>query len=182
MLRLIPLVLLLAACDPGDAGIGADAGATDAGPIGQGSEARGPLVINEVSPKPSAGSDWIELYNRSEQALDLCDFFVTDSLDRLDHYLHLGGAPPPAVCTSQLLEAGAYLVIYADDDVELGLDHAPFKLGLADEAHVVSTEGEAIDSLVFLHASANEGLSLARVPDGEGLFWVSAPTMGDANQ
>jgi hypothetical protein len=179
--RLIPLAFLLAACDPGDGALGADAGASDGGPVGQGSEARGALVINEVSAKPSSGPDWIELHNRSEQAVELCDFFVTDSLDRLDHYHHLGGAPPPSTCTSQLLEAGAYLIIYADDDVLLGPDHAPFKLGLADEAHVVSTEGEAIDSLVFLHSREDEGLSLARVPDGEGLFWVSEPSLGDAN-
>ena len=179
--RLLPLALMLAACDPGDGALGADAGGLDAGPVGQGSEARGALVINEVAAKPSTGPDWIEIHNRSEQAIDLCGFFVTDSLDRLDHYHHLGGAPPPADCPTQLLDAGAYLVIYADDEVSLGPDHAPFKLGLADEAHIVSTQGEAIDSFVFLHARDDEGLSLARLPNGEGLFWVREPTLGESN-
>ncbi len=182
VVRHLPLLLLLAACDPGDGGMGADAGVGDAGPVGQGSEARGALVINEVSAKPTSGADWIELLNRSSDAVDLCDFFVTDSLDRLDHYHHLGGAPPPAECTSQLLEPGAYWIVYADDDVQLGPDHAPFKLGLADEAHVVSTRGEAIDSLVFLQAREDEGLTLARLPNGEGLFWVTEPSLGEANQ
>ncbi len=31
-----------------------------------------------------------------------------------------------------------------------GADHAPFKLGLADEAHVVSSTGLAHDSLLYL--------------------------------
>jgi len=181
MRLLLPTLLLLAACDPGDGVSGADAGASDAGNQGQGSEASSALVINEVAAKPAGGSDWLELYNRSSEPVDLCSFFVTDSLDRLDHYLHLGAAPPPADCPPTFLEGGAYLVIFADDDTAAGPDHAPFKLGLADQAHVVSIEGEAIDSLVFLQGTADEGLSLSRVPNGEGLFWPTIPTEGDAN-
>ncbi|MCP4443796.1 MAG: lamin tail domain-containing protein [Myxococcales bacterium] len=181
MLRLLPIALMLAACDPGDGGSAPDAGAYDAAPRGQGSEASGALIVNEVAAKPASGDDWLEILNRSNDPIDLCGFFVTDSLDRLDHYHHLGGAPPPAVCTPSYLGAGEYLLIYADDDVSAGPGHAPFKLGLADEAHVVSTEGEAVDSLVFLHARGDEGLSLARLPDGEGLFWASEPTQGGAN-
>lgn len=181
MLRLLPIALMLVACDPGDAAIGADGGLADAAIVGQGSEATGDLVINEVAAKPAAGADWLEVFNRSDAAVDLCDFFVTDSLDRLDHYHHLGGAPPPGECVEQLLGPGAYLVVYADDDTPAGPDHAPFKLGLADEAHVVSTRGEAVDSLVFLHARTDEGLSLARVPNGEGLFWVGEPSQGGEN-
>ncbi len=182
MYRVLVLAILLAACDPGNSGVGVDAGTLDAAPRGQGSEATAALIINEVAAKPASGSDWLELYNRSDSAVDLCEYFVTDSLSRLDHYLHLGAAPPPALCAPQFLAAGAYLVIYADDDALAGADHAPFKLGLADEAHLVSLRGEAIDSLVFLHARADEGLSLARVPNGEGLFWVSDSSEGRANQ
>ena len=173
---------MLIACDPGDGAVGPDAGVTDAAAEGQGSEATGPLIINEVSAKPASGSDWLEVFNRSDSPIDLCDYFVTDSLDRLDHYHHLGSAPPPAECSELLLGPGEYLVVYADDDVLAGPDHAPFKLGLADEAHVVSTEGAAIDSLVFLHSARDEGLSLARQPNGEGLFWLSEPSPGSANE
>lgn len=176
------MALALAACDPGDGAIGPDAGELDAAPLGQGSEATGALVINEIAAKPLSGSDWLELFNRSDSPLDLCNYFVTDSLDRLDHYHHLGGAPPPADCAPKLLEPGAYLLVFADDDAAAGPDHAPFKLGLADEAHVVSTSGEAVDSLVYLHARSDDGSSLARVPNGEGLFWVTEPSPGEANE
>ncbi len=180
MYHVLIMVFLVAGCDPGNTGMGVDAGSVDAA-MGQGSEATAALIINEVSAKPSSGADWLELYNRSSEAVNLCNYFVTDSLDRLDHYLHLAAAPPPQQCVPRLLPAGEYLVIYADDDVFAGIDHAPFKLGLADQAHVVSTRGQAIDSLIFLHARNDEGLSLARVPNGEGLFWVSDSSQGEAN-
>ncbi len=174
--------LALAGCDNQAPGAGPDGGADAAAEVGQGSTARGALVVNEVSAKPGSGlSDWLEIYNRSGDPIDLCNYFVTDSLDRLDHYFHLAGAPPPASCTPKLLDSGAYLVVYADDGLGADPDHAPFRLGLADEAHIVSIEGEAVDSLIFLHPSGASGLSLARQPNGEGLFWISEPSPGADN-
>jgi hypothetical protein len=153
------------------------------GPVTQGSEARGELVINEVAPRPLSGEDWIELYNRSDSALDLCDYFVTDSLDRLDHYLPLGGVAPPDSCEPRMLGAGEYLIVWADDEVTAGIDHAPFHLGVADEAHVVHRTGAAVDSLLYLYRSwgADAGSSLARVPNGEGVFYFATPSAGAPN-
>ncbi len=183
MLRLAMIAALtLAACEGTGPGMGPDGGSDASPPVGQGSLARGALVINEVSAKPGGGeSDWLEIYNRSGDAIDLCDYFVTDSLDRLDHYFHLAASPPPADCSAQFLDAGAYLLVYADDDPSAGPFHAPFRLGLADEAHIVSVDGEAIDSLIFLHPSDSAGQSLARSPNGEGLFWLGAPSPGTEN-
>lgn len=184
MTRLSTLAILaLAACDGGEGGVGPDAGTDAALEQGQGSLARGPLVVNELSAKPGPGAaDWLEILNRGGEAIDLCDYFVTDSLDRLDHYHHLAASPPPALCEPTLLAPGEYKVIYADDDVSAGPDHAPFKLGEADEAHIVSVRGEAVDSLIFLFPADASGLSLARVPDGEGLFWVGQPSPGSENE
>ncbi len=176
--RALLLVALMTACDPEPGA--ADAG-VDAGPVPQGSEPTGDLIVNEVAPRPAAGADWIELYNRSAAALDLCGFFVTDGLDRLDHYLPLGGAAPPDACTERLLGPGERLIVWADDDPELGADHAPFELGLADEVHVLRTTGVTEDSLLFLYPSGGDGRSLARSPDGEGLFWPADPTPGEVN-
>lgn len=176
--RLAAVAVLLLAC--GDPAVGPDAGAPDAGPLIQGSPATGDLVVNEVFSR-GGGPDWIELVNRSSAALDLCDYFVTDSIDRLDHYLPLGGVAPPDPCSPRLLGPGEYLVVYADEDPGAGLDHAPFKLGAADEAHVVSATGLPIDSFVYLHPDAAVGQSLARVPDGEGLFYLATASPGAPN-
>lgn len=176
-LALLSAALLLACGDPA---LGPDAGTPDAGPLVQGSPATGELIVNEVFSR-GTGPDWIELYNRTDAALDLCDYFVTDSIDRLDHYLALGGIAPPDPCSQRLLGPGEYLTIYADDDPGAGLDHAPFKLGAADEAHVVSATGLPIDTFVYLHPDDAVGQSLARVPDGQGRFYLAEPSPGAAN-
>ncbi len=176
----LAMAALVLGCDPAPERF-PDAGA-DAGPVAQGSPARGELIVNEVAPKPLDGADWIELFNRSERALDLCDYFVTDSIDRLDHYAPLSGILPPGRCAPVLLDPGEYLVLYADDRAAPGPEHLPFRLGVADEAHVVTTSGLVEDSLIYLYPEGGGGASLARLPDGEGLFHLAEPTPGTGNR
>lgn len=144
--------------------------------LGQGSETSAPLVVNEVAPRPDTGPDWLEIVNTTGEAIDLCGYFVTDSLDRLDHYYALGGTAPPDPCEPQWLDPGAYLVIYADDDTG-----APFKLGVADEAHIVTITGEPVDSFLYVFPEGFDGDSLARTPDGRGRFYPALPTPNAAN-
>ena len=169
MRRALLLCLVLAACGDGEGGSAPDAGLPDAGPVPQGSEATSDLAINEVD--PDGDPDWFEIVNRSSAAFDLCDVFVTDSLDRLDHYVALGGAVPPEACEPAMLAAGAYLVVTPE----------AFALGDADEVHIARWEdGAALDSLLYLDI-AHDGQTLARSPDGEGLFVPADPTPGEAN-
>jgi hypothetical protein len=169
----LAILMLLAACGD-NAGTEPDAGGADAAPVGQGSEAESDLVINEVAP----AADWIELHNRSAAAIDLCGYLLTDSMDRLDHYLALGGAAPPDPCDPRPLAPGAYLVVAADDGGEPG--HAPFQLAAADEVHLARWTGQVVDGLLYV-AVGDAGQTLARQPDGEGLFFAAAPTPGEAN-
>jgi hypothetical protein len=156
-------------------------GGEDAGPIIQGTEATAEIAINEVAPRNGAAADWIEIVNRSDADVDLCNYFVSDSLDRLDHYLHLGASPPPAACTPVLLAPGAFHIIYADDQTALGSDHAPFKLSRADEVHLVTVEGAVLDSLFYLFPADADGSTLARLPSQEGPFYLGAPSLGEDN-
>lgn len=167
------LVCALGACG-GDEEAAPDAAVPDAAPVGQGSEASADLVINEID--PHGAPDWLEILNRSGDPIDLCDYLVTDALDRLDHYHPLGGALPPDPCEPSLLGAGDYLVVIADD----GAEGAPFELGGGDELHLADWTGRAVDSLLYLHLD-EDGRSLARAPDGEGLFFLAEPSRGEAN-
>ncbi|MEZ4365403.1 MAG: lamin tail domain-containing protein [Kofleriaceae bacterium] len=176
------------ACDSASSPPDAAPPTVDAAPRGQGSEARGDLVVNELAPR-GAGADWVELHNRGAQAIDLCGYFLTDAPDRLDHYLPLGGVAPPAPCPARLLDAGAYLVIAADDvapveDAQVDPEHAPFALGVADAAYLVTVDGVVADGVTYLYPAGPYGSptgTLARVPDGSGPFFVRAPSPGDAN-
>ena len=179
----LAVIVLAAGCGEPDPGA-ADAG-VDAGPHGQGSEARGDLVVNEISPQGD-GADWIELYNRSDAEVDLCGWFLTDQADRLDHFLPLGGVMPPAACAARALAAGAYVVIYADDTIAaegqpIDPEHAPFQLGGADEVHLVAIDGIVGDGVLYLYPADGDGATLARHPDGEGLFFATAPSPGEPN-
>lgn len=170
------------ACSAGP--LGPDAGLPDAAPpVGQGSEASAELVVNEVAPHPASGADWIELVNRSDAPVDLCGYLLTDLSDRLDHYIGLGGVLPPEECPPQELAAGAYLVVWADDGAGAGDGalHAPFKLGDADEVHILTVTGLGVDGLSYLYPLVDEGPSLARQPDGSGLFYPAEPSPGAAN-
>jgi hypothetical protein len=167
-----PLLLLLLGCGTPDAGV-SDAGPVDATPLdaaGQGAAPRGAIAINEVFPA-GAGEDWLELTNRSDTAVDLSGWFVSDAPDRLDHYLTL-----PA---GTVLAPGAYLTVYADDGLPGEGLHAPFKLSRADGVVVLDDRGIVADQVLFL--AADTGLSLARRPDGEGLFFALPPSFGTVN-
>jgi hypothetical protein len=157
-------------------------------PEGQGSEPTGDLVVNEIAPRGD-GPDWVEIHNRGAQAIDLCGAFLTDGVDRLDHYLPLGGVMPPAACAPRMIEPGAYLVIFADDTPivsTLPLDplHAPFELDIADEIHLVGTDGVVLDGLLYLYPPGPEApadVTLSRSPNGAGLFYEREPSQGAPN-
>jgi hypothetical protein len=183
VLAALAMLVALNACGGGGE-LGPDAGPADAAPDpGQGSPARSALVINEVAPDPAAGAaDWVEILNRGETPIDLCGVFLTDLADRLDHYHPLGGVLPPDPCPPRLLGPGERLVVVADDGAEPGIDHAGFALGHADEVHLVAIDGLVIDRLLYLLPAGHGGRSLARIPDGEGAFFLAAPTAGAANR
>jgi hypothetical protein len=181
-LRLVlPLGLALAAC-------GDNITVPPEAPRGQGSEATSDLVINEIAPRGD-GPDWVEVYNRGGEAIDLCGVFFTDAVDRLDHYLPLGGVMPPAPCAARMIGPGERVIVYADDTpiVEgAAIDplHAPFELSVADEVHLVSTDGAVIDGLLFLYPPGPEApadVTISRDPDGSGMFFPRTPTPAFAN-
>jgi hypothetical protein len=153
------------------------------GPRGQGSEPTGDLVLNEIAPRGD-GADWIEIVHRGAAPIDLCAVFLTDAVDRLDHYLPLGGVLPPEPCVPRWFAPGAYLRVQADDTAvpEGGAfdpAHAPFELGVADEVHLVTIDGTVLDGLTYLYPPGPlepADVTLARVPDGRGVFFAALPT------
>ena len=88
-----------------------------------------------------------------------------------------------------LLPAGKHLLIWADDDVQQGKWHAPFKLAAAegDEIILSSTDNRIVDRIQFFPKNHNP---IARVPDesygrlydGDTLWGQqNTPTPGTAN-
>jgi hypothetical protein len=67
----------------------------------------GSIVINEIMANPSSGaSDWIELYNTTDQAISLAGWFLSDDGNDLTKYRIAEGTSLPA---------GGYLVFSQDE-------------------------------------------------------------------
>ncbi len=141
----------------------------------------GVLFINEfmadngstIADETGAFEDWIELYNASEDQLDLGGLYMSDDL--LDPMMWM-------IPDGTTIEAGGYLLIWADSDAEDGPLHADFKLGAGGEEIALSASDGAtlIDSIVF--GDQAEDVSMGRIPDGgDDWQYLSMPTPEAAN-
>jgi hypothetical protein len=136
------------------------------------------LIINEFSANNTAISDdrgekddWIEIYNNSDQPVDVADYFVTDNLsNKLKHRIKRGSNDETVIAP------GSYKILWADDDVEQGPLHLNFKL---------SDEGEEIGlyQLTGLIAEKSDEVtfgnqlpltSFSRIPNVTGDFTLTA--------
>jgi len=116
--------------------------------------------------------DWIELYNGGTEAIDLGGMYMTDNLANPD------GWPFPE---GTVIDAGGFLVVWADNDPEKGPMHASFNLNASGEAiGLFAIDGETeIDSLLF--EAQLDDVSYGRLPDGTANWTYLTPTPGSQN-
>ena len=144
-----------------------------------------PLFINEVKAdngltledpdEPGAFEDWIELYNAGDSPLDLGGMYLTDRLSDSTQW-----QVPPGVT----IEAGAYLVLWSDDDTEQGDTHMNFKLSAAGETIALYDSDQfgraPIDTITFEAQDAD--IAYGRCPDGStNLRSLVQATPGESN-
>ena len=127
------------------------------------------LVINEVAAQGDP-LDWFELYNASDESIDLADFVMADDLTDESKR-----TPFPA---STVIEAGEYLQIELDKDGWPG-----FALGRDEELGIWTADGTLVAQIDWEEGQADEGTSWARIPDITGDFQtVNTPTPGAPNE
>jgi len=116
--------------------------------------------------------DWIELYNGGSEAIDLGGMYMTDDL---------GDPNDWQFPSNTVIEAGGYLVIWADNLPDRGLLHASFSLNASGEAiGLFASDGEtAIDYLVYTEQF--DDVSYARLPDGSSNWTYLTATPGSSN-
>jgi len=131
------------------------------------------VVINEVVPKAIGdGPDWVELLNVGDAAVDLTGWGLSDDAEQPMQFTFPEGTA---------LEPGAYLVLEGPDSAEEV--HFDFGLGRDDSLALVDAAGEAVDATAWTDGDAPEGMSWARIPNGQGDFATTAPpTPGAENQ
>ncbi len=123
--------------------------------------------------------DWIELYNASENAIDLCGLYLTDDLNQPEMWQIPASAPDLTT-----IQPGKFLLLWADEDIQQGILHLNFKLSGDGEvvglAQKTATGFAWVDTLVF--GSQTIDVSYGRSPDGADNFVnFTIPTPGLPN-
>jgi len=139
----------------------------------------GSLVINEVmaanrdtlDDEHGESDDWIEIANTSDDDLALDGVFLSDDTADPQKFAFAAGT---------VVEAGGYVVVFADDTPAQGPLHAAFKLSRDGEELVLSTLTDVLD--VFAFGPQCQDVAFGRSPDGNGAptFLVRA-SPGTAN-
>ncbi|MBV71826.1 MAG: hypothetical protein CMH52_10850 [Myxococcales bacterium] len=133
------------------------------------------MTSNEVSLLDEAGEadDWFEIVNLSEEVVDLVGWGLTIGHDT--------GEAPYIVPETVLLEAGEYIIIWADKDEEQGPLHADFKLSRGDGEilTLLNPEGAVVDAVDVPVMETDE--SYARVGTTDDWIVTTEPTPGVEN-
>jgi len=133
-----------------------------------------PVVINEimasnqnsVTDEEGQHEDWIELYNLTDEAVDLSGWFLTDDPSRPDKWAFQSGTT---------IGPKNYLIVWADEDQAQGPHHANFKLSASGETlYLLNLSRQYVDTLSFGQQQTDKGY--ARVPNGTGPFVIQTHT------
>ncbi|MBR5540712.1 MAG: lamin tail domain-containing protein [Clostridia bacterium] len=127
------------------------------------------IRINEVL-TAGGDTDWIELYNAGDASVNLDGCFLSDDED----------APGKWMFPEVVLEAGSYLLIYADKtDNTADRLSVPFALKASGETVVLSDPNGRLLDKVAVPESA-PGVSYGRY--GDSFAWYATPTPRASNE
>ena len=144
-----------------------------------------PVVINEVSAGNSIfvneyykKNDWVELFNTTDQRIDLSGMYLSDDISNPLKYR----IPEGNDSLNTYIQASGFRIIWCDQLEPITQLHAPFKLANADSALVLLTAADQswTDTLVYCAHEGSE--SVGRFPDGgTQLYRMYRPTICSPN-
>lgn len=145
--------------------------------------ATGDIIINEVmvsngdTLQEGDGEyyDWIELYNRSGQAIDLTGYSLSDDQNNPSKYKF----------EDSVLEPGQYLILMASgdsdiDDAKKKYAHTNFRLSGEGEVLALYNDNGALQDRFILTYMPRD-MSIGRVNDKNELFYFEKPSPNGAN-
>ncbi|MHC4518360.1 MAG: lamin tail domain-containing protein [Planctomycetota bacterium] len=126
------------------------------------------LVINEFM-AGGGSSDWIELYNPTDTAIDLADVYLSDEIADLKKW----AVAAPAIGPRAFLSFDA-----SGDDLGFGLSRS------GEELYLSYLSGTALDRIIDCIAfeAQEEDISLGRYPDGGAWWFRMVPSPGVTNE
>jgi hypothetical protein len=138
------------------------------------------VVINELmctnsyteSDQDGEFDDWIELYNKSNEDIDLSGYYLANGDGNLTKW---------QFPSNSIITANGYLTIWADkDSTQVGL-HTNFKLSSkGEEIFLVSPDTVILDNVVY--SAQKSEVSFSRLPNGTGPFGWTTPTFALENK
>ncbi|MBP5338554.1 MAG: lamin tail domain-containing protein [Prevotella sp.] len=140
-----------------------------------------PVRINEVSAANGIyvneyfkRNDWVELYNTTEDDIDVAGMYLSDNPDKPQKYQITGSG-------NTVIPAHGYLVVWCDKLVPMTQLHASFKLAAeGGDVLLTATDGSWADRLTYGMMKADE--TAGRYPDGtDDVFTMNVPTIAKAN-
>jgi hypothetical protein len=131
------------------------------------------IIINEFCAANSIEKDdfnetedWIELYNKSNETIDVGGLFITDNLNNETKHRILKGDP------NTILSPGEYLILWADENISQGARHLNFKLSSDGEQvglyQLVGQDTLALDEVIY--KEQYDDVSMSRIPNITGPF------------
>lgn len=123
--------------------------------------------------------DYIEIYNDGDNDINIAGWYVSDT----PYNPTLFQLPTTDSAKTQIPAKG-YLVLWADDEADQGVNHIDFKLSKDGEKLVLSKINYLgalmlVDSVSVPYLEQN--ISYSRTPDGGTLWIQKSPTMGFSN-
>ena len=143
-----------------------------------------PVRVNEVSAANGIyvneyfkRNDWVELYNTTDEAIDVEGMYLTDNLSKPTKYQITKGN----ALISTIIPAHGYLIIWCDKLESTGQLHAQFKLD-ADGGTVMLTAADQSWSDCLTYAQHQSDQTVGRFPDGQNdVFVMNIPTIANSN-
>ncbi len=113
-----------------------------------------------ADPADGSFSDWFELYNAGNGAIDLGGFYLSNSTTNKTQF---------RIPNGKTIDAGGFLLIWADSKTELNTNgndlHVNFKLAKSGESITLfAPDGAPIDTVSF--GAQDDDVSQGRLPDG----------------
>lgn len=142
------------------------------------------MASNDFGPVDENGEhgDWIEIYNDGDNDVDLAGMYISDDADTLTVW-----QIPASKSSETTVEAGGYLVLWADKDPDAGALHVNIKLsGSGEDIVLTDSDGTTVLDGLSYDAQTTD-VSYGRTTDGGdawgyyGFGYDTMPSPGASN-
>ena len=144
-----------------------------------------PVRINEISadnsmyvnPTYFKKNDWIELYNTTNDAIDIAGMYLSDDVAEPEKY-----QIPVSKTINTVIPAHGFLIVWADKLDDVAALHTPFKLD-ADGGAVMLTSADKVWSDTLFYDAHSDDMTVGLYPDGgENVYLMNTPTIASSNK